>query len=137
MKKKKEGALASLLRLISRLDPAALLAFSPVIIQLISWELTLTVRTARPSWSQITCARPTFAVEASLILWLLFFELVVDCPSSEFVQSFQQIVLRAPRAIKSEIRHPALSLGNRGYCWVPFAPGVLDHPVIIPGFESA
>lgn len=137
MKKKKEGALASLLRLISRLDPAALLAFSPVIIQLISWELSLTVRTARPSWSQVACARPTFAVEASLILWLLFFELVVDCPSSEFVQSFQQIVLRAPRAIKAEIRHPALSLGNRGYCWVPFAPGVLDHPVIIPGFEPA
>lgn len=137
VKKKKEGALASLFRLISRLDLAALLALSPVIIQLVSGKLNLTARTARPPWSYVARTRPVFAVETSLILWLLFFVLIVDCPSREFVQPFQQIVLWAPRAIKAEIRHPSLSLGNRGYCWVPLAPGVLDHPVIIPGFEPA
>lgn len=63
----------------------AVWALSIIVVQVVVGPAFLTVRACWSSRSQLSGARPSFTMEASLELWLFLFELVVDRPAGELV----------------------------------------------------
>ena len=113
----------------------ALWAFPLFVIQLLVWATAFASGAPGPPFTHLPCADSAFAVIASFILRVLFFEFVMDRPARQFVEPFNQLIHRTPRAIKSKMRHP-VCFGYHRYRRVPFCPRVIHHPIIIPGLET-